>query len=113
MKALLAVPLALAAVTPNTTVGPSSHFAHVKGAMEANVAGRAVFGQTGGGCIKLSNCTGSFSLELGAYSKDGAVVFSRVSSSRPAVGTYPVTAFETGPETDGEFHALVSLGSVT
>jgi hypothetical protein len=113
MKALFAVPLALAAVTPTTPVGLSTHFAHVKGAMEANVAGRAVFGQVGGGCLAPSSCIGSFSLELGAYSADGAVVFSRVSSSRPAVGTYTVTPFESGPEEDGEFHALVSLGSVT
>lgn len=113
MKALIAVPLALAVVTPGTTVGPSSHFAHVKGAMEASVAGRAVFGQVAGGCLQLSTCPRSFSLELGAYSEDGAVVFSRVSSSRPEVGTYKVTPFESGPEGNGEFHALVSLGSVT
>lgn len=113
MKALLAVPLVLAAVTPTSSVGPSTHFAHVKGAMETNVAGRAVFGQTGGACLKVSSCTGSFSLELGAYSEEGAVVFSRVASSRPEVGTYAVSPFENGPESDGEFHALISLGSVT
>jgi hypothetical protein len=113
MKSLLAVPLALAAFTPNSAVGPSSHFAHIKGAMETSVAGRAVFGQTTGACLTPASCTGSFSLELGAYSEAGAVVFSRVSASRPDVGTYRVSPFENGPESNGEFHALVSLGSVT
>lgn len=113
MKALFAVPLVLAALTPIRTVGPSSHFAHIKGAMESNVAGRAVFGQTSGGCTQPATCVGSFSLELGAYSEEGAVVFSRVSSSRPEVGTYRVSPFQNGPESSEEFHALVSLGSVT
>lgn len=79
----------------------------------ASVAGRAVFGQTNGGCGPSAKCPGSFSLELGAYSEDGAVVFSRVSSVRPEVGTYKVAPFQNGPEGDAEFHALVSLGSVT
>jgi hypothetical protein len=113
MKALLAVPLALASLTPTQLVGPSSHFAHVEGAAESSVAGRAVFGQTTGSCVLSAACPGSFSLELGAYSEDGAVVFSRVSSARPEVGTYKVAPFQNGPEKDSEFHALVSLGSVT
>ncbi|HWA17181.1 MAG TPA: hypothetical protein VG817_12150 [Gemmatimonadales bacterium] len=112
MKALLAVPLALASLTPAASVVPSSHFAHVEGAAMATVAGRAVFGQTTRSCVLAAQCPGSFSLELGAYSEDGAVVFSRVSSARPEVGTYKVSPFTNGPEKDSEFHALVSLGSV-
>jgi hypothetical protein len=113
MKALLAVPLALASLIPTPRVGPSSHFAHVEGAAETHVAGRAVFGQTIGSCVLSTACPGSFSLELGAYSEEGAVVFSRVSAARPEVGTYKVAPFRNGPESDTEFHALVSLGSVT
>jgi hypothetical protein len=54
----------------------------------------------------------SFSLELGAYSDNGAVVFSRVSAERPRAGTYRVTAFAPGAEKADEFHAMISLGSV-
>jgi hypothetical protein len=113
MKALLAVPLVLTVLTPTRVVGPATHFAHISGAAVTNVAGRAVFGQVTGRCLDAVSCPGSFSLELGAYSEEGAVVFSRVSSARPEVGTYRVAPFQNGPESDTEFHALVSLGSVT
>jgi hypothetical protein len=113
MKALLAVPLVLTFLTPTPVVGPSSHFAHISGAAVTDVAGHAVFGQVIGSCVVVAHCPGSFSLELGAYSEEGAVVFSRVSSVRPETGTYRVLPFQNGPEGDTEFHALVSLGSMT
>ena len=106
MKSLMVWPLALLAFSPARTAFQSGHLAEVRGAAEATVAGQAVFGS-------VHSSTGSFSLELGAYSDGGAVVFSRVSSTRPKVGTYRVAPFDGGPESDGEFHALVSLGSVT
>lgn len=106
MKSLMVWPLALLTFSPAQTTTPVGHTAEVHGAAEAHVVGRAVFGS-------VNSATGSFSLELGAYSEDGAVVFSRVSSERPRVGTYKVAAFKGGAEQDGEFHALVSLGSVT
>jgi hypothetical protein len=61
----------------------------------------------------MTSAPGSFSLTLGAYSDNGAVVFSRVATGQPKPGTYRVTAFTGGPEKDDEFHALVSLGSAT
>ncbi len=106
MKSLKMWPLALMALTSTPSMTSNGHSAQVHGAAEALVAGQAVFGSINGGA-------GSFSLELGAYSDDGAVVFSRVSSARPKVGTYRVAAFDGGPESESEFHALVSLGSVT
>jgi len=50
---------------------------------------------------------------LGAYSDNGAVVFSRVSAARPKVGSYKVVEFRPGAESPEQFHALVSLGPVS
>lgn len=47
----------------------------------------------------LMPCAASFSLELGAYSDNGAGVFSRVSAARPKVGSYKVVAFGPAPST--------------
>lgn len=60
----------------------------------------------------LMPCAASFPPELGAYSDNGAVVFSRVSAARPKVGSYKVVAFGPGPEGPEQFHAMVSPGSV-
>jgi hypothetical protein len=59
-----------------------------------------------------TSCSASFSLELGAYSNNGAVVFSRVSSERPSVGGYKVVEFGPGAEAAEQFHVMVSLGPV-
>ena len=70
------------------------------------MSGNAVFGPVQG----LEH-PASFSLTLGAYSDNGAVVFSRVGAERPKPGTYRITPFTHGEEGSDEFHALVSLGS--
>jgi hypothetical protein len=79
----------------------------VRGALNATLTGRAVFGPV----RQAGSAPGSFSLDLGAYSAQGAVVFSRVSADRPAAGTYSLVPLTDGAEGEGEFHALVSLGA--
>ena len=112
MKALL-LPMGLTAMLTAAAPSTSRHEAKVAGATQATLAGRALFGPVvGAGACVGSSCSASFSLDLGAYSDNGAVVFSRVSSERPKVGTCRVVAFVPGAETGGEFHALVSLGPV-
>lgn len=112
MKGLLLIPISLAATMMTAPVDAPAHRAKVTGAVTATLAGQAVFGPVVGAeaCVGAS-CSASFSLELGAYSDSGAVVFSRVSSERPRVGTYKVEPLTDGAEDAGEFHALVSLGS--
>lgn len=105
MKALMLFPMGLAAMLTGAPQA-STHSGRVEGAVQATLAGQAVFGPIRG----ADNA--SFSLELGAYSDNGAVVFSRVSGERPRAGTYKVVAFAPGEERPGEFHAMVTLGSV-
>jgi hypothetical protein len=113
MKALMLFPMGLAATLATATPLRSAHEGVVQGALKASLAGQAVFGPVVGAQTCGSNgCSASFSLELGAYSDNGAVVFSRVSSERPRVGTYKVVAFGPGTESPGQFHAMISLGSV-
>lgn len=113
MKALMLFPIGLAVTLVTGTSTSSDHEGLVQGAMRANLAGQAVFGPVVGARACAGNgCTASFSLELGAYSDNGAVVFSRVSAERPKVGTYKVTAFGPGAEGPEQFHAMISLGSV-
>ena len=106
MKALTLFPMGLAAMLASTTATIASHESRIEGAVQTTLAGQAVFGPVRGGN------SASFSLELGAYSDNGAVVFSRVSAERPRTGTYQVVAFGPGEESEREFHALISLGSV-
>lgn len=114
MKALMLLPIGLAATLATATHTSSAHEGLVSGAMRATLAGKAVFGPVvGARACAGSSCSASFSLELGAYSDNGAVVFSRVSSERPRVGTYKVSAFGPGAESPEQFHAMVSLGSVS
>lgn len=113
MKALMLFPMGLAATLATGTPARSAHDGVVQGALQANLAGQAVFGPVVGSQACAGNsCSASFSLELGAYSDNGAVVFSRVSSVRPRAGTYTVVAFGPGAESLEQFHAMVSLGSV-
>lgn len=105
MKALALIPIALMGVMSSTPAS-SRHDGRIDGALSTSLNGQAVFGPVKG------TASPSFSLALGAYSDNGAVVFSRVSSERPRAGTYRVTAFATGAEKADEFHALISLGSV-
>lgn len=113
MRTLMLFPMGLVA-TLATTPSRSGHEGQVEGAIRANLAGSAVFGPVRGAraCVGTS-CSASFSLELGAYSDRGAVVFSRVSAERPRVGSYRVVPFEPGEENAAEFHALVTLGPVS
>lgn len=113
MKALMLFPIGLAATLVTATPSGSAHEGLVQGAMRTNLAGQAVFGPVVGAQACAGNsCSASFSLELGAYSDNGAVVFSRVTAERPRVGTYKVTAFGPGAESPEQFHAMVTLGSV-
>lgn len=113
MKALMLFPMGLAATLATAIPTRSAHEGLVQGAMRANLAGQAVFGPVvGAKACAGSSCSASFSLELGAYSDNGAVVFSRVSAERPRTGTYKVTAFGPGAESPEQFHAMISLGSV-
>ena len=113
MKVLMLYPMGLAAMLSASTPAPSTHEGLVQGATRATLAGQALFGPVQGArSCAGSSCSASFSLELGAYSDNGAVVFSRVSAGRPAVGTYKVVPFGPGAESPSEFHAMVSLGSV-
>jgi hypothetical protein len=105
MKALMLFPMGLAAML-SSAPQTSTHSGRVEGTVQTTLAGQAVFGPTRG----ADNA--SFSLELGAYSDNGAVVFSRVSGERPKAGTYKVVAFAPGEERPEEFHAMVTLGSV-
>jgi len=108
MKHLLLVPMVLA--TLSTTLTPSrmaGHEARVEGAVSTSLSGSAHFGPVRQG----RQAPASFSLELGAYSERGAVIFSRVSGERPEVGTYEITPLSAGAEAANAFHALVSLGS--
>lgn len=105
MKTLVLLPLGLAAMM-STTPRTSTHEGRIDGALQTTLAGQAVFGPVRGGA------GASFSLELGAYSDNGAVVFSRVSTERPRTGTYAVVPFGPGEEGPGELHAMISLGSV-
>ena len=105
MKALAIIPIGLMTML-SSTPAVSHHDGRIDGALSTSLTGQAVFGPVKG------NQSSSFSLELGAYSDNGAVVFSRVSSERPRAGTYRVTAFAPGAEKADEFHAMISLGSV-
>lgn len=114
MKALMLFPIGLTAMLATATPSGSAHEGQVWGALNANLAGQAVFGPVVGARACTGNsCAASFSLELGAYSDNGAVVFSRVSAARPKVGSYEVVEFRPGPESPEQFHAMVSLGPVS
>ena len=108
MKHLLLVPIVLATLsTAWTPARVAHHEARVDGAVSTSLSGSARFGP-----VRLGRqAPASFSLELGAYSEQGAVIFSRVSGERPEVGTYEITPFSAGAEGVNVFHALVSLGS--
>lgn len=113
MKALMLFPMGLAATLATATPSRSAHEGSVQGALRANLVGQAVFGPVvGAKACAGSSCSASFSLELGAYSDNGAVVFSRVTAERPKVGSYKVVAFGPGAEGPEQFHAMISLGSV-
>jgi len=81
--------------------------ATVTGVVQANLSGSAVFGTTDPG----RNRSGVFSLTLGAYSDQGAVVFSREILTRPAPGIYDVSESGDPGSRPEDFHALVILGS--
>lgn len=106
MKALMLFPMGLAAMLSTAPLS-SKHEARVEGAIQTTLGGQAVFGPVRGARNP------SFSLELGAYSDNGAVIFSRVSGERPRTGTYKVVMLGPGEESPEEFHAMVSLGPVT
>lgn len=109
MKSLILIPLGLMSVAAHPKMDPSSYKAEVRGAMQVNLAGTAVFGPV----RDQAGIPASFSLTLGAYSENGAVVFSRVGADRPKAGTYTISEFVGGPESLQEFHALVALGGPT
>jgi hypothetical protein len=103
------IPMTVAAITTTAQVhAPAAHRAIVTGALSADLAGKAVFGPVRG----AGAAPGSFSLELGTYSARGAVIFSRISSERPQVGVYDISTFGSANAGIGDFHVLVSLGSV-
>jgi hypothetical protein len=109
MMNLVLLPMAaLSLATAGTSDGPS-FTAEVSGSIRTVLTGYAVFGPVRGAASDMA----SFSMTLGAYSDNGAVVFSRVGTERPKTGTYQIRAFMTGGEDADEFHALVSLGSPT
>ena len=91
MKALAIIPIGLMTML-SSTPAVSHHDGRIDGALSTSLTGQAVFGPVKG------NQSSSFSLELGAYSDNGAVVFSRVSSERPRAGTYRVTASRQGSQ---------------
>jgi hypothetical protein len=109
MKSLILPPLTVLTMATVARVEGPSFTAEVTGEVQTILSGNAVFGPVRG----PSNIPGSFSLTLGAYSDNGAVVFSRVATGQPKPGTYRVTAFTGGAEKDDELHALISLGSAS
>ena len=107
MKFAMLIPLALVLTSARPTPMTSGHQAEVLGAVHTTLAGQAVFGPV----RQAPAAAASFSLELGTYSEQGSVIFSRIDGERPAVGVYDVTPMNGGAEGRDEFHALVSLGS--
>jgi hypothetical protein len=107
MKSVMLPPLTVLTMATVARIEGPSFTALVSGSVQTVLSGNAVFGPV----RNTTRAPGSFSLTLGAYSDNGAVVLSRVAAGQPKPGTYRVTAFTGGPEKDDEFHALVSLGS--
>lgn len=106
MKHLMLVPMVLTTLSTERIPDRTPHHeARIRGAVSTTLSGSAVFG-------RVKQGPASFSLELGAYSQQGAVIFSRVRGERPEIGTYSITPLSTGAENGHEIHALVSLGSV-
>ncbi len=108
MKYAILIPLGLATAVGRPAPLTSGHEARVLGAVTTTLAGQAVFGPV----RQAPANAASFSLELGTYSEQGSVIFSRINGARPEVGVYEVTPMAGGAEGRDEFHALVSLGSV-
>lgn len=81
---------------------PSTFSAVIEGAARTAAYGAADFGEIGVGRER------TFTLTMGGYSEQAAIVLSRTTPGRPGVGVYPVQ--ETG-EGRGEFHGLVIPGS--
>ncbi len=81
---------------------PSLFEATISGAAPTVARGAAEFGEAG------PEAERSFSLTLGAYAEQGAIVLTRNGGGRPGVGIYRVTPSVTRT---GEFHGLVVTGS--
>ncbi|HEU5153175.1 MAG TPA: hypothetical protein VFU03_00435 [Gemmatimonadales bacterium] len=109
MRSVILPPLTVLTMATIARIEGPSFTAEITGEVQTILSGNAVFGPVRG----PSNIPGSFSLTLGAYSDNGAVVFSRVASGQPKPGTYRVTAFTGGAEKEDELHALISLGSAS
>jgi hypothetical protein len=84
------------------SVAPSRFEATIHGVVQGVTRGAAEFGEVGDGRDR------GFSLTMGAYSEQGALVLGRSGAGRPAVGVYVVR--ESVPESVG-FHGLVITGS--
>jgi hypothetical protein len=117
-RTLLSVSLGAAAIALVAGVAASAaadediRAASASGSYEARLAGAAT--ATLRGAVDLGSPAGSphpgtFVLTLGAYSDDGALLFSRWDGKQPGPGTYPITP---DPSTDG-FTALVVTGPPT
>jgi hypothetical protein len=79
---------------------PASSFeAAISGMEQRRASGAAEFGAVGLGDER------SFTLTLGAYSEQGAIVLTRRAPAQPGAGIYRVS------ESDTEFHGLVVTGS--
>ncbi len=84
------------------TETPSLFEATIGGASATVARGAAEFGEVG------PDGQRSFSLTMGAYAEQGAIVLTRNGGGRPGVGFYRVTSSVTQ---SGEFHGLVVTGS--
>ncbi|MEO8636936.1 MAG: hypothetical protein ABI587_16805 [Gemmatimonadales bacterium] len=107
MKFAILIPLSLAISVARPAHMTSGHEAQVLGAVHTTLAGQASFGPV----RQAPAGAASFSLELGTYSEQGSVIFSRIGGERPTIGVYDVTPMSGGAEGRDEFHAFVSLGS--
>lgn len=84
----------------------SSYKASMRGVINGTSHGEAKFGS-----VQDTNGSAVFTLTLGAYSHQGAVLFSRANPTRPGVGTYEVSEI-LGYNRDGDgFHAVIVTGS--
>jgi hypothetical protein len=85
-----------------TLLSSGSYEARLTGSSTATLRGVVDQGQAPGPSPRAA-----FAITLGAYSNDGALLFSRWDGGQPAPGTYPIT----DAPTEGGVTALVVTGS--
>ncbi len=86
------------------TVVAATYEARLTGATTAALRGQAEFGTVAGDAHRRS-----FVITLGAYSEDGAIIFSGWDGAQPQPGTHPIT----DQPGSGSIQALIVTGSPT